>query len=113
MCMVCTLPSVYSTPIIILPTSRPSGSGLGGESVSGDNGGGGGADRSMLEVLCGQRDRFRRRAQELEEGIAKLSQDLARSRKELEAGRADNLALLERLKFVQGYQETGKSRKGA
>ena len=67
----------------------------------------------MLEVLCNQRDRFRKRAQELEEGIAQISAELARSRKGLEASRADNFALVERLKFVQGYQAQGKSRKGA
>ena len=67
----------------------------------------------MLVVLCSQRDRFRKRAQELEEGIAQISANLALARKALEASRADNLALVERLKFVQGYQDTGKSRKGA
>ena len=55
-----------------------------------------------------------RPAQELEEGIATLSADLKRARKDLEASRADNLALVERLKYVQGYQAAaGKSRKGA
>ena len=53
-------------------------------------------------------------AQELEEGIAALSADLKRARKDLEASRADNLALVERLKYVQGYQSAGggKARKG-
>ena len=55
-----------------------------------------------------------RAAQELEEGIATLSADLKRARKDLEASRADSLALVERLKYVQGYQSAaGKARKGA
>lgn len=49
----------------------------------------------------------------MEEGIAALSADLKRARKDLEASRADNLALVERLKYVQGYQSAaGKARKG-
>jgi hypothetical protein len=50
----------------------------------------------------------------LEEGIATVSADLKRARKDLEASRADNLALVERLKYVQGYQAAaGRGRKGA
>lgn len=94
-------------------TDTPSHAGADSGNGGGDNGdSNSGGDRSMLVVLCSQRDRFRKRAQELEEGIAQISTDLARVRKTLEASRADNLALVERLKFVQGYQDTGKSRKG-
>ena len=43
-----------------------------------------------------------------------MSADLKRARKGLEASRADNLALVERLKYVQGYQAAaGRARKGA
>ena len=73
--------------------------------------------RQQVQQLRGSRIQrclgARKRAQELEEGIAQISAELARSRKGLEASRADNLALVERLKFVQGYQAQGKSFKGA
>lgn len=69
-----------------------------------------GGERTMVSVLVSQRDRFRRRVQELEEGIAKAGAEATRVRKELEAARADNVALVERLRYVQGYQ--GARRKG-
>eukprot|EP00887_Chlorella_sp_A99_P007147 scaffold2.g7147.t1 len=76
------------------------GSGALDEGGAGDATGG---EQTMLMVLTGQRDRFRNRVRELEESVAMLTQDLSRVRGEAAAVRADNLALVERLKFVQGY----------
>ncbi|KFM27805.1 Protein CASP [Auxenochlorella protothecoides] len=58
---------------------------------------------SMLAVMSGQRDRFRARVRELEEHLLVQTQQLARAGNDLEAARADNLALAERLKYVQSY----------
>ena len=74
-------------------------SGGGGE--AGGSGADGGGDQAMLLVLTAQRDRFRNRVRDLEEGVSMLTQDLQRVRNEAQAVRADNLALVERLKFVQ------------
>ena len=41
-----------------------------------------------------------------------VSAHVSRLRNDLEASRADNIALVERLKYVQGYQSAGRSRKG-
>ncbi|KAL4853646.1 hypothetical protein ACK3TF_005368 [Chlorella vulgaris] len=89
------------------------GSGSGGAAGSsamdaaaggGGGDGDGGGEQTMVGVLCSQRDRFRARAQELEAHLAALGQELKKVRADSEAMRADNLALAERLKFVQGYQ---------
>lgn len=68
-------------------------------------------EHAMLRVLVSQRDRFRSRAQQLEEQAAQVSVQVSRLRNDLEASRADNIALVERLKYVQGYQSAGRSRK--
>ena len=44
--------------------------------------------------------------------LLQVSVHVSRLRNDLEASRADNIALVERLKYVQGYQATGRSRKG-
>lgn len=44
--------------------------------------------------------------------LLQVSVQVSRLRNDLEASRADNIALVERLKYVQGYQSAGRSRKG-
>ena len=44
--------------------------------------------------------------------LLQVSVHISRLRNDLEASRADNIALVERLKYVQGYQAAGRSRKG-
>ena len=44
--------------------------------------------------------------------LLQVSVHVSRLRNDLEASRADNIALMERLKYVQGYQSAGRSRKG-
>lgn len=62
------------------------------------------ADNSMVRVLCAQRDRFRVRAQELEEELTRSRADLAAARNQAAAVQADNVALIERLRYVHGYK---------
>ena len=44
--------------------------------------------------------------------LLQVSVQMSRVRNDLEASRADNIALVERLKYVQGYQSAGRNRKG-
>ncbi|PSC73915.1 Transcription factor CCAAT displacement CDP1 [Micractinium conductrix] len=102
----------------LLAAESAGGVGAGGSAAAaaagatdGGQEGAGGAGREgespMVAVLCSQRDRFRARALEVEAHLATLGQELKRVRADAEAMRADNLALVERLKFVQGYQGGG------
>lgn len=58
----------------------------------------------MLQVLCAQRDRFRARAQQLQEDLARCEASLGSSSADAAAARADNVALVERLRYVQSYR---------
>ncbi|KAL6777982.1 UBQ4 [Auxenochlorella protothecoides x Auxenochlorella symbiontica] len=79
------------------------GPGAGPDPGAAAGGGREGEAPSMLAVMSGQRDRFRARVRELEEHLLVQTQQLARAGNDLEAARADNLALAERLKYVQSY----------
>jgi homeobox protein cut-like len=63
----------------------------------------GSADHSMLQALCSQRDRFRAKAQDLQEALAAAEARAAAAETEAAAARADNVALVERLKYVSSY----------
>jgi hypothetical protein len=52
------------------------GGQLAGGGGSGELGGGSGGEQTMVAVLCSQRDRFRARAQEVEQHLATLGQEL-------------------------------------
>ncbi|KAL6768847.1 UBQ4 [Auxenochlorella protothecoides x Auxenochlorella symbiontica] len=87
------------------PAEQGPNGGPGAGPDPGAAAGGGREDEapSMLAVMSGQRDRFRARVRELEEHLLVQTQQLARAGNDLEAARADNLALAERLKYVQSY----------
>ncbi len=89
-----------------------------GDGVAGGGGGGvsrtsslntdtatnaGGSEQSMVQVLSGQRDRLRARVQDLESAAAVAAQTLAKAKQDTAAARADNVALIEQLRYVQGY----------
>lgn len=67
----------------------------------------------MVKVLCSQRDRFRDRANQLELQLAQAREEAQSAKGQVEAIRGDNVALLERLKYVQGYQSQSRPRKMA
>ncbi|KAG7667197.1 putative Protein CASP [Nannochloris sp. 'desiccata'] len=82
------------------------GNGGLGRSTSLSNGGDsntGGTEQSMVQVLSGQRDRLRARVQELESAAANAAQTLAKAKQDVAAARADNVSLIERLRYMQGY----------
>jgi homeobox protein cut-like len=67
----------------------------------------GGGEQTMVSVLVAQRDRFKARILELEGGAAAAAAALTRARTEVEAARADNVSLVERMRYVQGYAAGG------
>ncbi|KAL3131491.1 hypothetical protein ABBQ38_007797 [Trebouxia sp. C0009 RCD-2024] len=77
-----------------------------GEEWGSDEGG-----HTMVKILCSQRDRFKDRAHQLEMQLAQAKEEAQAGRSQAEATKADNLALLERLKYVQGYQAQPRTRK--
>lgn len=72
---------------------------------SGGEGGSAEGSESMLRVLVGQRDRLRAKVQELEVGLASAKSEAAAAQQQLTAARADNVALIERLRYVGGYRQ--------
>ncbi|VDP92111.1 unnamed protein product [Echinostoma caproni] len=60
-------------------------------------------DTSLLEIVQHQRDRFRARAEELEQAEASVRQHLTSVQRELESVRADNVKLYEKIRFLQSY----------
>ena len=60
-------------------------------------------ETGLLAALSDQRDRLRLRVGELEESLAQAQTLVMESRGQQEVLKADNLALVERLKYVQGY----------
>lgn len=73
--------------------------GEGGPTASGEG------SESMLRVLVGQRDRLRAKVQELEVALAGVRSEAAAAQQQLAAARADNVALIERLRYVGGYRQ--------
>lgn len=69
---------------------------------------------SMLEIVTGQRDRFRERAGELEQERDRWRSSAEEERKRVEAVRADNVRLLERARYLQRFcSEQGRGGKRA
>ena len=66
-----------------------------------------GEDSTMIGVLLAQRDRLRGRLRELESSQADATQALVKAKQDVAAARADNVALVEQLRYVQGYGSGG------
>jgi hypothetical protein len=62
-----------------------------------------GGDHAMLQALCSQRDRFKHKVQELQEALAGANARITAAENEKAAAKADNIALVERLRFVSSY----------
>lgn len=65
-------------------------------------------EQPMLRVICSQRDRFRQRVHELEEELNKVRTELQTVKAAAAAAHADNIALVERLKYVHGFKAQRK-----
>lgn len=62
----------------------------------------------MLEIVCGQRDRFKIRLTEMEQENDRTSKQLEIARTELNSLRQDNVKLYEKIRYLQSY--TGSTR---
>ncbi|KAA8495970.1 Protein CASP [Porphyridium purpureum] len=62
---------------------------------------------SMLDIVSGQRDRFRARVRELEQENHSLAQRLDEAKREIESVKSDSVVLFQKLKYVQNYQQQG------
>lgn len=90
----CTPPLVTTTSNTQPPTPTPGG--ISPELPS--------AAESLLPIVSAQRERFRQRNEELEGELAGKGQQVILLQNELDALRADNLKLYEKIKFLQSYQ---------
>lgn len=61
---------------------------------------------SMLDIIAGQRDRFRARTLELEEDNRKLMERIEKVTGDVESLKNDNVKLYEKVRFVQSYRQT-------
>ncbi|CAL8101662.1 unnamed protein product [Calicophoron daubneyi] len=69
-------------------------------------------DLSLLPIIQHQRDRFRTRAEELEQTETNLRQQLSLVQREVESVRADNVKLYEKIRFLQSYSSPLCARAG-
>ncbi|VDP30710.1 unnamed protein product [Schistosoma curassoni] len=60
-------------------------------------------NQSLLNIVQNQRDRFRTRAEELEQNEINLRQQLVSLQREVESVRADNVKLYEKIRFLHSY----------
>uniref|UniRef100_A0A095ASM5 Protein CASP n=1 Tax=Schistosoma haematobium TaxID=6185 RepID=A0A095ASM5_SCHHA len=60
-------------------------------------------NQSLLNIVQNQRDRFRTRAEELEQNEINLRQQLISLQREVESVRADNVKLYEKIRFLHSY----------
>lgn len=60
---------------------------------------------SMLDIVAGQRDRFRARTMELEDDNRKLMERIEKISSDSDSLKGDNVRLYEKLRFVQSYQQ--------
>lgn len=70
-------------------------------------------DSSILPIVTSQRDRFRSRNAELEEELRKQFETISELRTEIKTLQADNLALYEKVRYLQSYGPSGGRRSGA
>lgn len=61
------------------------------------------SEGTMLEIVCGQRERFRRRAKELELENGGLQENLNKNATEIQRLKNDNVNLYEKIKYLEQY----------
>lgn len=64
---------------------------------------------SMLDIVAGQRDRFRARTMELEEDNRKLMERIEKLTSDIDSLKNDNVRLYEKIRFVQSYKQSNGS----
>ncbi|KAL6758283.1 CASP C terminal-domain-containing protein [Haematococcus lacustris] len=73
----------------------------------------GSGDSSMIRVVCSQRDRFRAKVLELEEELSRVRAELAATKSQAATAKADNIALVERLRYVHSFKAQQRTGAGA
>merc|ERR1712050_56322 len=61
-------------------------------------------DSSLLPIIQAQRERYKKRNEELEEQGAKQQQQMTLLQAEVKDLQADNVKLYEKIRYLQGYQ---------
>lgn len=61
---------------------------------------------SLLPIIQAQRERFKRRNEELEDQQSKQIQHISLMQTEIKDLQADNVKLYEKIRFLQGYQSS-------
>ena len=64
-------------------------------------------NRPQVQVLVSQRERLRTRVKELDDTVGQLRARVAQLETELASSKSDNVALVERLRYVRDYQSGG------
>jgi homeobox protein cut-like len=67
----------------------------------------------MLEIVCGQRDRFKIRLSEMEQETDRVQKQLEIARTELNSLRQDNVKLYEKIRYLQSYTSSSSSSSSA
>lgn len=67
---------------------------------------------TMLDIVAGQRDRFRGRTHELETENRKISERLERATTEVDSLKTDNCRLYEKIRYLQSYTQNAAQRGG-
>lgn len=67
----------------------------------------------MIRVVCSQRDRFRAKVLELEEELSRVRAELAATKSQAATAKADNIALVERLRYVHSFKAQQRTGAGA
>ncbi|KAN0040908.1 hypothetical protein ACTFIV_003444 [Dictyostelium citrinum] len=70
-------------------------------------------DDKMLDIVIGQRDRFKAKIVELESDKSKLEKQLDSCRQELSSLKTDNIKLYEKIRFLQSYDKNKAGGGGA
>ncbi|KAJ1735877.1 hypothetical protein LPJ61_000321 [Coemansia biformis] len=68
---------------------------------------------SVLEIVTGQRDRFRQRNMELEDELREHSAAVAELQRQAAQSKQDNLRLYEEIKYLRSYAAAGPSQRDA
>ena len=85
--------------------TRHHDSSLGG--THGDTTHAGEESQSIVQALSAQRDRLKTRINELEGELSSMRMELSQAKDDAKNAKEDNITLVERLKYVEGYMSRG------
>mmetsp|Transcript_1824 Transcript_1824/g.3261 ORF Transcript_1824/g.3261 Transcript_1824/m.3261 type:complete len:750 (-) Transcript_1824:113-2362(-) len=77
--------------------------------TSGSVGKSGGSEPSMLQIITGQRNRFRVRCRELEDEQQRLQERVLKLTSEIDILKSDNVQLYEKMRYIRQYYSSSSS----